>query len=147
MKPDQTSANLSLEWGEEFLASPSSAIAFPVEGPETEGRAVGADLQWRSWQGRLRSDLLAASCLYGIAHGAIGLHRIYHASVLGAPLLLSGILLFLLGTGLLWRALRALNEPLAARYPNAARIAGRCLALVMGLAFTPCLWIFLIWTR
>ncbi len=144
--PPVPSPPIAPGWGEELLARRCRhAEGAPAPGqPAPEATRPRSDSQWRAWQARLRRDTLAAAACYGVAHAVLGLNRVTNHTPVLTPQLLCGILLFLVGTALLWRVLGGLNEPLAARYPNAARTAGQYLALVMALAFTPCVWIFLV---
>jgi hypothetical protein len=142
-------SEIPVQWGEGLLSQPSSPIShplLPLPGPSDERQERRMDRQWQVWEARLQVDILLATSLYAAAHVVLAFYRMSHDTPTVTPLLLAGMILFLIGTWPLWKVLRSLNEPVAARYPNAARTPGNCLLMVMGLAFTPCLWIFLMWT-
>jgi hypothetical protein len=89
----------------------------------------------RLWQARLWRDLLLAGAFYAAAHLTFAVSGMGRGLEMLSPPALTADLLFLLGTLPLWRVTRTLNEPV-----GQPRQAAYCLALAMGLSFSPCLW-------
>ena len=53
----------------------------------------------------------------------------------------------LLGTLLLWRVIRTLEDPAAACWPGSSSQGACCLALTLTLSFSPCVWWLLLQPR
>ena len=113
----------------------------PEPAPAAEGAPL--DSQAVAWRRRLWRELTLAGGLYGVAHYLFSIHT----QGAGIPVFTLGLAvaqgLFLLGTLLLWRVTRTLNDPAVARHPAQPRQAACCLAIAMALSFSPCVWWFI----
>ena len=98
------------------------------------------DSRWQSWRTRLQTELTLATGVYAIAHLLFGLswsatgRLSFTASWAVVPIL------FLIGTVLLGKVMRTLEDPVVACHPAKARQAGFCLAVTATLALSPTLW-------
>jgi hypothetical protein len=131
-----------IAWESDVLGPRIAGTPSPARSDAASEEAPPLDGAGRAWRQRLWRELSLATGLYTVAHLLFSTH---HTSE-GMPALTLdlGVAqgLFLLGTLLLWRVTRMLNDPAVARHPGQPRRAACCLALAMALSFSPCIWWF-----
>ena len=101
---------------------------------------VGSGSRWSPWQLRLWRELSCGVIPYAVAHTLFWLHSLRGDVTSGGLDLVVAQLLFLLGTLLLWRVTRTLHEPPASEPVGDPQAAASCLAVTVGLAFSPGVW-------
>lgn len=124
-------------WGNELIvAGPEQAH----HGKTGQGPRLQECPEAAEWCRQLRGDMLLAMLTYTAGH--LLLARSHSMNATAGLAAHGGIipLLFLLGTLLLWRILRTLQDPISGRHPRSAGLAGTCLALTGLLAFSPGVW-------
>jgi hypothetical protein len=132
-----------IAWESDVFGRGPGSTSGPPRREDAREETPPADGAGRAWRRRLWRELSLATGLYVVAHLLFSTHRASEG--LPALTLDVGIAqgLFLLGTLLLWRVTRMLNDPAVARHPGQPRPAACCLALAMALSFSPCIWWFI----